>query len=177
MRQRLLTIHVKPPLKRGDCGDGVRVIRRGDDDRIKIALLQQAAKVPVLLRLRKLHGRLGEVVGVHVADGDDVLVLHTGDVASGAACDGDKTNVKFVIRGKLARSGRRAPTECGSGGPESGLLEKLTAVQKSFHGELERDSPEPIQNQPSIASLRLPNPMKPLREPRRAESSGLRRKN
>ena len=95
VRERLLHVHVLPRLHRDVRGDGVRMIGRGDDDRVDVPLLvEHRAEVVVLLGLgvgflqlhrlrprRRLPLRRPEPAGelaldervVDVADGDDVL--------------------------------------------------------------------------------------------------------
>src|SRR5262249_49714075 len=88
--QRLLAIDVQPRLAGGDGGQGVPVVRGGDDDRVEPLVADQVTEVLVggaLLAAALLGELLGgaQVPLVHVADGDDLDVLLAGEAAEQAA--------------------------------------------------------------------------------------------
>ena len=101
VRQRLFAVDMLAQLHRGDAGDGVCVVRRGDDDRVDVLLLvEHDAKVLVPRRLGIfLELSLGPLV-IDVAQGDDVLA-QPGDgvgIARALAAGADDRDIELVVR-------------------------------------------------------------------------------
>ena len=71
--QRLLAIDVLAPLHGRDAGQGVGVLGGADGHRVDVLLVEHLAPVGVGLGLGMPLGGLGQVVVIHVAQGDDVL--------------------------------------------------------------------------------------------------------
>ena len=85
---------------------GVRVVRRGHQHRIDVLahLVEQDAPVLEALRGRVVAERLLGVGPVHVAEGDDVLRRHVGQVAPADAADADAGDVQLVAGGDVPQS-------------------------------------------------------------------------
>jgi hypothetical protein len=66
-RERLLAIEMPAGFQRGNGGDGVSVIRDGDDDGVDVLLIDQAPEIVVGLCGRELRGGGSQIFIVHVA--------------------------------------------------------------------------------------------------------------
>src|SRR5262249_4685596 len=79
--QRLLAVDVEPGVGGGDPGQGVHVVRGGDDDGVQALVVEQVAEVavggaaPAARALVDQVARLGAVLGVDVADGHHLDVF------------------------------------------------------------------------------------------------------
>src|SRR5262249_29260129 len=134
VRHRLLAVHVLAGLAGPDRGEGVPVVRGGDDDGVHVAVLEHAANVLLDLRLAPLTRRGGldgggDDVGVRVADVDDLDVgerdeaLEQLQAAAVDAADGQADAVVGLV-GAGGGQGRQ-------GGGGRGGVQELTAM----HGE------------------------------------------
>ena len=124
--ERLLAVEMTSALQRGDGGDGVRVVRRGDDDGVEILLVYESAEIAISLRGRELLGDGRHAAFVDVAERDDVRdVLELPDTEPALAVHADDADVQLVIGGdgalgaqELRRSQPKAGGGCGGAGEE-----------------------------------------------------------
>ena len=121
MGQRLLHVHVLPPLH-GSHGDhGVGVIGCRDDDRVDVVLLvQHDAEVFVPLGVRVLLEDLCRHVEIDVAQSDDVLCLTALEVGLSHSADADARDVELVTRGRRALPAQHVPRHDGKSRRDGG---------------------------------------------------------
>ncbi len=135
-RQRLLNVDVLAPLHGGHRNHGVQVVRRGDDHRVDVLLLvEHLAEIRPLLRVGILLEDGGRVLGVHVAQGHDVLARALGDVVLPHAADADAGDVQLLARGRVARAAQDVPghnRECRHGRRRADELAAATGPNRSI---------------------------------------------
>src|ERR1043166_1049623 len=100
--QRFLAIDVFAAVHRPIGHEGVRVIGRAAHDRFDVLLLQTLTPVHVVLRVRELLGGKGQMLLVHVAEGDDVLAGDAGEMDFAATPGADQGDVQLVAGGICA---------------------------------------------------------------------------
>jgi hypothetical protein len=141
--QRLLAIDVLAGAGGEDAGDGVPVVRRGDDDGIDVFALEEIAEVGVRLTALELAlALLGGVVvgghllggvaalGDHVADGHDLDVWGAEEAAQVAAAhgaDADEPEGEAVVRGGAAAGPERGTQQRDAGRPGGERLQEAAA--------------------------------------------------
>ena len=111
--QRLLAVDVLAAVH-GPIGDeGVRVVGGAADHGVDVLLVEALAPIHVLLGPGKLRRGEGQVLLVHVAEGDDVLVGQAVEVGFAAAPGADEGDVELV-------AGCVGAEEAGAGEDEAG---------------------------------------------------------
>ena len=106
--QRFFAINVLAALDGGHRRHGVTMVRRGDHDRINLLFhrIEQFAKIAELFGGGKFPERLGGLLGVHVAQRDDVVI--GGDrinIAGAHAADANAGDVQLLAGRSLAAAG------------------------------------------------------------------------
>jgi len=132
MGQRLFTVAVFAHPHGGHGGGGMDVIGRGDEHGVDLIahLVQQLAKIAVLLGLGESFETAFRPALVHIAQGDDVFAGTIADVPGALPSHADAGNVQFFVRRAVLRAA------CGGGnGPnaesgQSGVAEHFTAGQR-----------------------------------------------
>ncbi len=134
MRQRLLAIDVEAATQGADRGRRVMMVGRGHHDGIEALLLQELAIVGVFLGAGVLGGRRVQAALIDVAQSDDVLAGHFGQVAGAAATDADHADIQPLVGAQHARPA--APGERGPGGDAKcqRRLEKTATRKAVGHG-------------------------------------------
>ena len=107
--QRFFAINVLAALDGGHRRHGVTMVRRGDHDRINLLFhrIEQFAKIAELFGGGKFPERLGGLLGVHVAQRDDVVI--GGDrinIAGAHAADANAGDVQLLAGRSLAAAGQ-----------------------------------------------------------------------
>ena len=107
--------------------DRMRMVGRANHYRINVLLFEHLSEIVVSLGAGKfLFGRCKKIV-VDVAQGDDVFLLHAGDVRAGAIGRADDAEVKFVIRGESSRRRCLKSRQRNPGSGQGGGLQELAA--------------------------------------------------
>ena len=100
--QRLFAVQVLAQPHRAEARRGVDVVRRADDDGVDVIAHRVEHLAEVLELFRGLDRLLlcgdGEVAGVDVADGDDVLAGYAVHVLAATAGDADAGDVEPLVR-------------------------------------------------------------------------------
>ena len=127
VRQRLFAVDVLACLESGQRDNGVVVVGRGDDDRLDVLAVDDAAPVAVEDRLGETLPRRRSKVFVHVAQGDDVGggVGRLVEVVGALIVDADDGDVEAFAGRGLFGSGLGGAGEAGRGAG----LEKVTAAE------------------------------------------------
>ena len=141
VRERLLAVHVLAGVDRGDGGDGVPVVRRGDDDGVDVLVGDEFAEVGVgratleggllVLAVAFFDGLLGvfAAVGVHVADAHDLDFLAAEEVLQVATVHfthADEAEIQALVRSGLSAPDAGGEDEWG-GDRSGGGLDEMTA--------------------------------------------------
>ncbi len=130
-------IDVVPGLEGGHGGDGVGVIRGGDDDGVEAGLFNQATEIAVGLRVGEPLVSGGEAGGIHVTEGGDLgEVLELVDAEASLAPHAHDADLEFVVGGDR----RLSPQEVRDGEPKAsggggGAGEETAASQVMAHNE------------------------------------------
>lgn len=104
--ERFLAIDMASAAQRRNRRHGVRVIRRGDDHGVNVPLVKQPTEIGVRLRGGKFLLGRSQVMLIHVAQGNDVLAGHGGEIVVPLVRHADDAEVELLV-------GRQAPP----GGP------------------------------------------------------------
>ncbi len=119
--ERLLAVDVLLQLERGQRGEGVRVLGGADEHGVELTgMVEDAAEVDLLPRLR-IQGRgLIEGVAIDVADGRDVLGGDAFQVRAATAADADHGDAELVSGLRAEDGGASGPGRGGggAGGPD-----------------------------------------------------------
>src|SRR5262249_19220547 len=118
-----------------DGGQGVPVVRRGDGDGVDVAVIEDFAEVFFHLRRPLLAGvdglqRVGDDVGIGVADGGDLDVLEGGEGAdvvlapAAHAEDGEAERFVGLVGGRGGGQGGQPGGGRGGGGEEAAAVER-----------------------------------------------------
>jgi hypothetical protein len=126
--ERLLAVDVLAAVQGPYVDEGVRVVGRGADDGVDVFLVEALAPVDVGLGLRVGLGGLLEVVGVNIAQGDDVLARDLVQVAPAAPAHADAGDVE-LLAGRLARLKHARPEHHQPRARQS-HLEQLTTLHR-----------------------------------------------
>ena len=136
MGDRLLHVHMLAAAHALHRDEGVRMVGRGDDDRIDVLLLvEHLAEVREQGGLRELLDRPGAAAEVQVAERDDVLVGGVLHVAAADAAEPDGGDVQLLVGGD--RPGRGIEPRAGNregGGGQAGLTEEGATIERGCHG-------------------------------------------
>jgi len=120
--ERLLAVDVLLQLERGQRGKGVRVLGGADEHGVELAgMIEDAAEIDLLARLRIQGRRLVERRAVDVADGGDVLGGDALQVGAAPAADADHGDAELVPGLRAEDGGARGP---GRGGDGAGRLDE-----------------------------------------------------
>ena len=103
MSERLFAIDMLAKLDGVHGGEGVMMIRSGDDDRVDVLLfIEHLAIIFILFRFRKFFEGAGAVRPIDIAKCDDVFAAHSIDIAGALAGDADGGDVQAFIGGLRA---------------------------------------------------------------------------
>ena len=130
MRERLLDEDVLAQLDGGQGRHGVEMVRgpHGHGVDVLALLLEHDPEILVARDVRILGERPGRPLPVRVAQGDDVLLLHPGQVAAALAAAADPGDVEGVARGDIARPAENpARDDHHPGGRSRGSQERSPA--------------------------------------------------
>src|SRR5205814_3636626 len=106
---------------------------RGHHDRVDALLVEHVVEVFVEAGAGEALADRGGAVGVHVAQGDDVLVGDVVEVVRALPGDADDADADAVVGGRPGVGGLGVGQGGGGGGGDAGLQE-TTAAQAGAHG-------------------------------------------
>jgi hypothetical protein len=107
MGERLLAIDVLSTLESQHGGKGVRVLTGADDYRIELfCLIENFAEVVKFFGFGMPGSGGIEVVGIHIAQGDDILRGNAGEITAPSATGANDGYVQFIIQILAPQEGR-----------------------------------------------------------------------
>src|SRR5216684_276554 len=129
----LFNIHIASGVERIDCGGGVPVVGRGDQDRIHLFHLEEFSMVSKALGVRRIFLGFIDMLAVDIADSrhiDGGIHLELRHIVTAALAAANHAQLNFVVRAKHARVRKRRES--------AGCAEEFTASNVRRHVEIIR---------------------------------------
>ena len=134
--ERFFAVNMFAMFEGGHRGEGMMMIRSGDDDAIDfLHLIQHFAVVGKLFGFGVFFEDVRAVVFIDVTKGDDVFAFEVGEIGSALAADTDAGKVEFTIcaGGSVQTNYAGAQNHNGSTG-QGGGAEELASIQVITRG-------------------------------------------
>jgi hypothetical protein len=135
MGKRLFAIDVLAHPERRHRHHGMQMVGGGHQDRIDaLFLFEHHAKIGIAFRTRVFGKRVGRVVGIDIAKGDDVLARQRSKVCSALSANPDCSNVQPAVgtlRSGSAYDPARKNHDCRG---RSSLFQKRATAEAALFG-------------------------------------------